>query len=258
MRRISLLILSGVLLVMMISCKPDKSYKVTWAGQWFIQTDSILNGDTIPLFAPYFTIQSNRMLSSYSLWCVSYDALGIEADTLYFPLLWQSVTNTGVYTYYSNFSSTGYPHMTVDRVTTGPYTITGYSTSGQSFTNTLYFNDVVIDEENLLGPVKLTRCQYIAGTALSLYCERVANAYMYVFVVSTNEAPDYRFLLDNDMTDNSGYDTDDMLVRTSQLNYYEDGTKFTVRIGAVDKCMRILRESRGVTITVGEDYSEYY
>ncbi|MBP3419278.1 MAG: hypothetical protein J6K74_01635 [Marinifilaceae bacterium] len=244
--------LLGVAILSMFACKPDRHFEAAYTSIYVIQEDRVVDGDTVPYYAPYFVMQSNEMLNTYRVYSVQKDANAEITDTLNYPIIWQSATNTGVFTYYANIKHSKYPWLSAEEAALnmiGPYNMEVYNIAGEKFTNQISINGLDIDT---LGAVKINHAQYIPGQYLSIKVYPVENAVMYALAISPEDHPQYREIFSASNYENSNL----IQVRTNDLNRFDDGQKFIIRVIA-SNAERLVRESKPIVIEMGKEELEY-
>lgn len=252
MKRILKLSLVGVVALSMFACKPDRSFDAGFTSMYILQKNKIVDGVDIPQFAPYFTVSANRALTTYNIYSYTYNAAEDRNDTTFYPLQWQSATNTGIYTYYSPVNIEKYPWTTdTAKITKGPYRLTVRNTDGEEKVNSIYLDGLSL--ANVLGPVKIKRARYYPGQHLTVEIEPVTNAVKYALSIAPYDQPDYRALINADSYETSSTTVE---IGTNSINRFDDGQKFVIRAVASTQT-GLLRESSQIIIQMGKEGAEY-
>lgn len=244
--------LLGIAILSMFACKPDRHFEAGYTSIYVIQENRVVDGDTVPYYAPYFVMQSNEMLNTYRVYSTLYDPVTDITDTLNYPIIWQSATNTGIFTYYANINHSKYPWLSADQAAlgiTGPYNMEVYNVGGEKVTNQISITGLDIDT---LGAVKINHAQYVPGQYLSIKVYPVENAVMYALSISPVDQPQYREIFSASNYENSNL----VQIRTNDLNRFDDGQKFIIRVVA-SNAERLVRESKPIKIELGKEELEY-
>lgn len=241
----------GAVVLSMFSCKPDREFEANFTSIFVMQQNKNINGVDVPYFAPYFTVSSNRVLASYNVYSYIYNEAEDRNDTTFYPLQWQSATNSGIYTYYSPINLERYPWTSdTTQIADGPYKLTVKNTDGQEETASIFMDQLAL--EPLLGDVKIKKVQYYPGQHVTITIAPVENAKIYGISLSPIDQPHYRVLMNGDT-----YIFDkEVQIGTNRLNQYDDGQKFILRAIASNQA-GLIRESSQIVIEMGKEGAEY-
>lgn len=243
--------LLGVTLLSMFACKPDNDFNAAFTSIYVMQQNKTINGEDVPLFAPYFTVQSNRALLSYNVKSYTTDKQTGVADTTYYPLQWQSATNTGVYNFYSPINQQNYPWTSdVKKISSGPYILTVKDANGKSFENRVSMDGLKLD--SILGPVNIVEAKYYPGQHFRVTIAPTTRALSYGLSIAPYDQPNYRQLIATDPVSAGEY----IQLGTNIINHFDDGQKFVLRAVASNGT-GVLRESSQIVITLGKEGAEY-
>lgn len=250
-RKIRNLALASVAILSMFACKPDHDFNAGFTSIYVMQQNKSINGEDVPHFAPYFTVSANRALLSYEVKSYITDINTGVSDTTYYPLQWQSATNTGVYNFYSPINLEKYPWVTdPSKISAGPYILTVKDANGKTFQNSIDLDGLKLD--SILGKVNIVNARYIPGTHLKVKIAPVTRATGYLFSIAPYDQPNYRELIYADpVTDGKYID-----LATNMINRFDDNQKFVFRVVASNGT-GLLRESSQIVVTMGKEGAEY-
>lgn len=241
----------GVAILSMFACKPDRDFDAGFTSIYVLQKNTTINGVDVPQFAPYFTVGSNRVLTSYNIYSYVYNEAEDRNDTTFYPLQWQSATNTGMYTYYSPVNLEKYPWTTdTCKISDGPYTLTVRNSDGQEKVSSIYMHGLKMD--SILGAVNIKSVRYYPGQHVTISVAPVNNAEVYAISIAPHSQPNYRALIAAEY-----YNTDNVIeIGTNLINQYDDGQKFVLRAVASNGA-GLLRESSDIIIEMGKEGAQY-
>lgn len=243
--------LVGIAILSMFSCKPDDDFSAAFTSIYVMQQNKNIDGIDVPHFAPYFVVSSNRYLLSYEVKTYVTDQETGISDTTYYPLQWQSATNTGIYNFYSPINLEKYPWVTdTKKISSGPYILTVKDADGNTFTNRVDMDGLKLD--SILGPVQIVDARYVPGTHCRISIAPVDNAENYAMSIAPYDQPNYRQLIYAEPVSAGKY----IDLATNIINHYDDGQKFVMRAIASNGA-GLIRESSPVIIQLGKEGAEY-
>ena len=251
-KRIFKLSLIGVVVLSMFACKPDRSFDAGFTSMYILQKNKTIDGVDVPHFAPYFTVTANRALTSYNISSYIYNEAEDRNDSTFYPLQWQSATNSGIFTYYSPVNLEKYPWTSdTSKIVKGPYKMVVRNAEGEEKSSSVYMKDMSLNP--ILGAVKIKRARYYPGQHLTVEIEPVTNAQYYALSIAPYSQPEYRALINAESYETS---TTTVEIGTNLINQYDDGQKFVIRAVA-SNLKGLLRESSQIIIEMGKEGAEY-
>ncbi len=243
--------LIGIVLLSMFACKPDNDFNAAFTSIYVIQQNKSINGEDVPHFAPYFTVSANRTLLSYEVKSYVTDINTGVSDTTYYPLQWQSATNTGVYNFYSPINLEKYPWVAdPTKISEGPYILTVKDANGHTFENRVSMMGLKLD--SILGPVKIVDAKYYPGQHFRVTIAPTQRAVNYGLSIAPYDQPNYKELIYSEPLSADKY----IQIGTNVINRFDDGQKFVMRAVASNGT-GVIRESSPIVITMGKEGAEY-
>lgn len=243
--------LIGVALLSMFACKPDNDFNAAFTSIYVMQQNKTIDGVDVPQFAPYFTVRANRTLLSYNVKSYTSDVHTGVVDTTYYPLQWQSATNTGVYNFYSPINQQSYPWTSdASKISSGPYILTVKDANGNTFENRVSMTGLKLD--SVLGPVKIVDAKYYPGQHFRVTIAPTQRALNYGLSIAPYDQPNYRELIYAEPLAADKY----IQLGTNVINNFDDGQKFVLRAVASNGT-GVLRESSQIVIELGKEGAEY-